>query len=122
MPRVEINTLSTILGAFVRPKPVEDRRQTKTAPTLFERLRKRDKRSFAECINQHGGFVWNLAKAYTTSEEEAGNATAEIFNEIWKYSACDAKFEMDEHQTISYIARRYLFTRRSFVRQCFVRE
>ncbi len=81
---------------------------------LFQRLRDKDRSSFDECIKRHGGFVWMLAKAYSPTPEAAEELTVGIFNDIWKFAACNESFELDERETVSYIARRYIFKQMNF--------
>lgn len=96
---------------FIRPaeRVVTEKRNI---PSLYDRLNDQDSGAFADCIKRNGDLVWHLSQQYTHSPEEAGRATAEIFNEIWKYAASKRASELNECETVSYIAHRYLLGRK----------
>lgn len=95
------------------PDQVESQPRRQNASPLFERIRTHEKSAYAECIAAYSGFVMQVAEAYTPNQEEAGIATAEIFNEIWAYASDSKLAELDDHGAISYIAHQY-FLHRSY--------
>lgn len=83
------------------------------ASPLFDRIRTHEKDAFTECISTYSGFIMQLAQAYTPNLEEAGIATAHIFNEIWHCAYDSRMTQMEEQDTISYIVHQY-FLHKSF--------
>ncbi len=106
-----INLLKIAFPSFYDLHPVENGCPQRKASSLFDRLGDEDSSSFAECIATNSGFVLDIATTYTADLEDAGSATAEIFNEIWEYGASSRFIDMDEHKTISYIAHQYFLNR-----------
>lgn len=86
--------------------------EKRNVPSLYDRLSDQDSRAFSDSIKRNAELVWHLSQQYTQSPEEAGRATAEIFNEIWKYAASKRASELNESETVSYIAYRYLLGRK----------
>ena len=86
-------------------------RNSDTQASLFERIAAGDGSAVRECMDTYGSLVWSLARRFTSSAQDAEDATQEIFLEIWK-SASRYDASMGKESTfIATIARRRLIDR-----------
>ena len=76
--------------------------------SILERVGRREKKAFAECLTTYGNLVWKLAKQSTASQSEAETAVSEIFDEIWQYSGRFDAVTTCEEKIIYLITLRYL--------------
>ena len=76
--------------------------------TILRRIAERDRIAVEDCIDAYGDFIWDLARKYTASNEEAAQATEEIFIDIWRYCASDRRECLSEEKLIAMIALRRL--------------
>jgi RNA polymerase sigma-70 factor (ECF subfamily) len=82
-----------------------------TNTSLLQRIAAGDPLAVKACMDTYGGFVWSLARRYTTDLADAEDATQEIFLELWK-SALRYDPAMGKETTfIATIARRRLIDR-----------
>jgi DNA-directed RNA polymerase specialized sigma24 family protein len=81
--------------------------KTKTL-TILQRVAEKDKTAVKDCIDTYGNFIWELARKFTSSTEEAEAATQEIFIDIWRYSEHTDNTQFVEEKLIKMIALRRL--------------
>jgi DNA-directed RNA polymerase specialized sigma24 family protein len=80
-------------------------------PAIFQKLAVGDETAVKECIDTYGNLIWELAKQYADSLEEAEAATLEIFQDIWEYyGKCDSAL-YNEKAFILLLAKRRLIKR-----------
>ena len=80
--------------------------QIASSPTILQRIARADKTAVEECFNFYGGFVWNIARKFTKTREDAEDAVQEIFIDIWKNAARFDPAKSPESAFIWLIARR----------------
>lgn len=76
--------------------------------TILQRIAEKDETAVQDCIDNYGNLIWELARKFTNSNEEAEAATRKIFTDIWRYSERDGKTETAENILIGQIALRRL--------------
>ena len=78
--------------------------------SLLRRVANLEDGAARECIQVYGGLVWSMAKATCESEQDAEQAAADIFIEIWK--ACGTCHgNEDERLFVRTLAIKYLLRR-----------
>lgn len=79
---------------------------------LLSRVAAGDPAAIRECTSRFGGLVWSLARRASVSQEDAEDATQEIFLDLWRSAArYDARVG-SEVTFVAMIARRRLIDRR----------
>lgn len=79
--------------------------------TILQRVANKDKTAVKDCIDAHRNFIWELARRFTDSPEEAETARREIFLDVWRHSRIARKMPPDESNLIALIAERRLLRR-----------
>lgn len=80
-------------------------------PTL-PRIARGDRAAVRECLSQHGGLVWSLARRWSSGREEAEDAAQEIFLALWNHAGRFDPSIASETTFVAMIARRTLIDRR----------
>lgn len=80
----------------------------KAPSNILQRISMGDLDAVTECINKYDKFVWNIARKFTKTREDAEDASQEIFIEIWKYAGRFDETKSPEWAFIALIARRHL--------------
>jgi DNA-directed RNA polymerase specialized sigma24 family protein len=51
--------------------------------TILQRIGKAERAAVEDCVCVYGNLVWALARKFAASLDEAEEATADIFNDVW---------------------------------------
>lgn len=76
--------------------------------SILERIARGDQTAVADCMNRYGGLIWSLARQFCSYEEDAEDATQEIFMAIWKNADRFSSQKGSETTFVATIARRKL--------------
>lgn len=81
------------------------------SPTILQRIAAGDTAAVDECLEKYGGLVWSLAKQLTRTQDDAEDATQEVFVELWQKASSFAPDKSSESTFIAMVARRRLIDR-----------
>ena len=79
--------------------------------TILQRIAAGDTAAVDECLEKYGGLVWSLAKQLTRTQDDAEDATQEVFVELWQKASSFAPDKSSESTFIAMVARRRLIDR-----------
>jgi RNA polymerase sigma-70 factor (ECF subfamily) len=82
------------------------------APSLLSRVASGEGAAVRECLTRYSGLVWSIARRMSRNQEDAEDATQEIFVDLWKSAARFDPTVASEATFIATIARRRLIDRR----------
>lgn len=90
---------------FVHDSPPRSRTESFTT---LQRIAEGDKSALEDCLAAYDKLLWNLARKFTKTKEDAEDAVQEIFIDIWRSAArFDAK-KCPERAFVIMVARRRL--------------
>lgn len=78
------------------------------SPTILQRIAGADASAASDCVETYGGLIWALAKKFTNTPEEAEEAVADIFKEIWRRAADYDAAKGKEEKYVLLAATRHL--------------
>ena len=90
---------------------VENFENEKLSLTILQRIAAGDSTAVNECLNEYGGLVWSLARQLSRTQDDAEDATQEVFVELWQKAGAFVPDKSSEATFIAMIARRRLIDR-----------
>lgn len=92
--------------------------QSPDSATILQRIAQGEKSAVQDCLDTYGGMVWDFARKFTNTREDAEDLAQEIFIDIWKNAARFDAAKAPEWVFIKMIARRRIidFLRKSYRR------
>ena len=96
--------------AYPAPRPGGNVSEV-TSTSVLQRIAAGDESAVAECLSLYSGLVWTIARRFTNSQEEAEDATQEVFVDLWKSASRFDPEKAAEKTFVAMIARRRVIDR-----------
>ena len=94
---------------MVSPTPTKNLNEKPS--DILHRIANNDNTAVEQCLDVYGKLVWSIAKKYCNSNEDAEDATQDVFIDIWRNAGRFDAEKSAESTFIALIARRRLIDR-----------